>query len=134
MLMFPIYSSIKSFGSRFENVLQYCLSLTCNIRAIYVSLTCSSQCRRLVQQKLSMCCHFYVIMHVKDNYLSVVRVGHYILLAGLCLSLYGLYVLNREFLMIQTKNKHTNSPPQWSLCIGKLATATLLRVCLFISC
>ena len=32
-----------------------------------------------------MCYNVYVIMHVKDSQLSVIRVGHYILLAGVCL-------------------------------------------------
>ena len=47
-------------------------------------------------------------MHVKDPQLSVVRVGHRFLLAGFCLSLYGLRVLNREVNMIQT-NKQTKT-------------------------
>ena len=34
--------------------------------SITVLLTCSHQCRRLVQKRPSMCYHVYVIMHVKD--------------------------------------------------------------------
>ena len=45
----------------------------------------------------------YVIMHVKDPQLSVIRVGHHVPLAGFCLSLYGLHVLNRDVYMIRNK-------------------------------
>ena len=48
----------------------------------------------------AMCCHFYVITHVKDPQLSVVRVGHCVLLAGFCLSMYSLHVLNGDVNMI----------------------------------
>ena len=34
--------------------------------SITVLLTCSHQCRRLVQKRQSMCYYFCVIMHVKD--------------------------------------------------------------------
>ena len=70
-------------------------------------LTCSHQCRRLVQQRPSMCYYACVIMHVKDPQLSVIRVGHCGPLAGFCLSLYDLHALNRDVNMIQT-NKQTN--------------------------
>ena len=50
-----------------------------------------------------MCYHVCMIIHVKDPQLSVVRVGHRVPLAGFCLSLYGLHVLNRVVNMIQTK-------------------------------
>ena len=50
----------------------------------------------------AMCYHVYVIMHVKDPLLSVVRVGHCVPLADLCLSLHSLHVLNRDVNMIQT--------------------------------
>ena len=40
-----------------------------------------------------MCYHVYVTMHVEDSWLSTVGVGHRVLLAGFCLSLYGLHVL-----------------------------------------
>ena len=43
----------------------------------------------------SMCCHVYVIMHVKDLLLSVIKVGHRVLLADFCLSLYVLLVLGQ---------------------------------------
>ena len=46
----------------------------------------------------------YMIMHVKDPYLSVIRVGHRVPLAGFCLSLYGLHVLNRDVNIIQSIN------------------------------
>ena len=48
-----------------------------------------------------MCCYVCVIMHVKDPQLSVVSVGHGVPLAGFCLSLYGLHVLNRDVNMIK---------------------------------
>ena len=50
-----------------------------------------------------MCAHVYVIMHVKDPKLSVLRVGQVVLLAGFCLSLYSLHVLNRDVNMMQRK-------------------------------
>ena len=46
-------------------------------------------------------------MHVKDPLLSVVRVGLCVPLAGFCLSLFGMHVLNRDVNVIQT-NKQTN--------------------------
>ena len=49
-----------------------------------------------------MCYHVCVIMHVKDPCLSVVRVGHCVPLAGFCLSLYSLHVLNMDVNMTQT--------------------------------
>ena len=62
----------------------------------------SSQCRRLVQKRPSICYYVYVIMHVKDPQLSVVRVGHCVPLAGFCLCLYDLHALNRDVNMIQS--------------------------------
>ena len=56
---------------------------------------------------LPMYYHVYVIMHVKDLQLSVVRVGHRVPLPGLCLSLYGLNVMNRDVNAIQTNKKAT---------------------------
>ena len=47
---------------------------------------------RLVHQRLFMCYHVCVIMHVKDPYVYFVRVGHRVPLAGFCLSIYGLHV------------------------------------------
>ena len=75
-------------------------------RKVRMLSTCSHQCRRQIPQRLSMCYHVYVIMHVKDLYLSVIIVGHRVPLAGFCRSLYGLHVLNRDVNMIQT-NKQT---------------------------
>ena len=49
-----------------------------------------------------MCYHVPVIMHVKDLKLSVVRVGHHVQLAGFCLSLYSLHVLNTNVDIIQS--------------------------------
>ena len=50
-----------------------------------------------------LCVIVYVIMHVKDPYmLYVVRLGHYVLLAGFCPFLYSLHVLGRGIYMIQT--------------------------------
>ena len=48
-----------------------------------------------------MCYQAYVIMHVKDPQLSVIRVWHYVPLAGFCLSLYSLHVLNRDINIIE---------------------------------
>ena len=50
----------------------------------------------------AMCYHVHVIMHLKDHYLSAVRLKHHVLLAGFCLSLYthSLHVLNRDSSMI----------------------------------
>ena len=50
--------------------------------------------------------HVYVIMHVKEPQLPVVRVGHHFPLACFCLSLYSLHVLYRDVNMIQTKNNN----------------------------
>ena len=52
-----------------------------------------------------MCYYVCVIMHVKDPYLSVVRVGHCVPLAVFFLSLYDLHALNRDVNMIQTKKQ-----------------------------
>ena len=49
-----------------------------------------------------MCNHVYVIMHVKVPQLSVVGVGLRVPIAGFCLSLYSLTVLNKGVNMIQT--------------------------------
>ena len=53
-----------------------------------------------------MCHYVCVIMHIKDPYLSVVRVGHCVPLAGFCLSLYDLHALNRDVNMIQTNKQN----------------------------
>ena len=50
-----------------------------------------------------MCYHVYVIICVKIPKQSTINVGHYVPLAGFCLSCYGLHVLNRGINMIQTK-------------------------------
>ena len=42
-----------------------------------------------------MCYHAYVTKHVNDPLLSVVRKGHCVPLAGFCLPLYNLHMLNR---------------------------------------
>ena len=52
-----------------------------------------------------MCYHVYVIMHVKDPELSVVRVGHCVPLAGFGLSLYSPHVLNRDINMTKKTSK-----------------------------
>ena len=59
-------------------------------------------------------------MHVKDPWLSDVRLGHCVPLAGFCLSLYGLYVLNMDVNMIQT-NKQTNKKAFFPVCSYRLA-------------
>ena len=53
--------------------------------------------------KAAPCVTMSVIMHATDPQLSVVRVGHCVMSAGSCLSLYSLHVLNRYVNMIQTK-------------------------------
>ena len=54
----------------------------------------------------AMCNHVYLIINVKDPWLSVVRVGHHVPLVGFCLVLYDLHVLNRDVNMIPKNNKH----------------------------
>ena len=48
-----------------------------------------------------VCYHVCVIKHVKDPYLSVVRVSHWFPIAGFFLSLYSLIVLNMNIDIIQ---------------------------------
>ena len=50
----------------------------------------------------AMCNYVYVIMHVKDPQLSVTGVEHCVLVAGFCLSLYNLHMLNKDINMIQS--------------------------------
>ena len=50
------------------------------------------------------CYDVYVIMHVKDPYLPVKRVGHCVPLVCFCLSLYDLVVLKKDINMMQTNN------------------------------
>ena len=57
----------------------------------------------------SMSYHVCVIIYVKDPQLSAIRVGHRIPLAGFCLSLYGLHVLQTDVNMIQTNKKQLTS-------------------------
>ena len=38
----------------------------------------------------------YMMMHVKDTQLFTTRVGHFVMVTGLCVSLYSLHVLNRD--------------------------------------
>ena len=79
----------------------------CSVNFDNSSLTA---CHRLVpssttnwfNQGHAMCYHIYEIMHVKDTQLTVVRVGHRVPFAELCLSLYDMYVLNGNVNMIQT--------------------------------
>ena len=68
-------------------------------------LTCLHQCWRLVHKRPSMCYQVCVVMHLKDPWLSVVRVGHHVPSAGFCLSLYSLHVPNRVVNMIQTNKQ-----------------------------
>ena len=83
---------------------------TCHRKVeFYLLLTRSHQCRRLVKKRPSMCYHVCIIMHVKDPWLSVVRVGHCVPLAGFCLSLYDLHALNRDANMIQSINQSINN-------------------------
>ena len=70
-------------------------------------LTCHTSAADWFDKGRAMCNHVYVIMHVIDPSLPIVRVGHRVPLVGFCLSLYGLHVLNRDVNMIQT-NKQTN--------------------------
>ena len=52
-----------------------------------------------------LCYHVYMILHVKDPYLSVVRVEHCVLWTGFCVSLYRLHVLKWD---VNDPNKQTN--------------------------
>ena len=49
-----------------------------------------------------MCYHIYVLMHVKDPQLYVIKVEHCVPLAGVPISL---YVLNRDVNMVQSFNQ-----------------------------
>ena len=69
---------------------------------------------------LSMCYHVYVTMHVKDPQLPAVRVGHRVPLAGFCLSLYNLHVLNSNN-MIKKRYIQTDEP----IYIKRLCCTTL---------
>ena len=60
--------------------------------------TCSTGAADRFTKGRTMCYHVYVIMHVKDPQLSVVRVGHRVPLVGFCLSLYVLHVLSRDII------------------------------------
>ena len=44
-------------------------------------------------------------MYVKDPYLFVIRVEHRVSLAGFCLSLFSLHMLNRDVKMTQAKKE-----------------------------
>ena len=54
--------------------------------------------------KAVTCYYVHVIMQIKDPELSVVqvRVGHRVLLAGFCLPLFNLHLLNRDINNFQT--------------------------------
>ena len=83
-----------------------------------------SECHKLAPTSatdwLQRPCHVlsadvYVIMHIKDPSLSVVRVVHGVPLAGLCRFLYRLHALNRDVDMIKTKtNKNKYHDTYWS--------------------
>ena len=57
--------------------------------------------------KAMPCYHVYVIMHVNDPWLSVVRVGHRVPLAGFCRFPYSVHVQNKDVNMMQVKNPAT---------------------------
>ena len=52
----------------------------------------------------AICKHVYEMMNVKDPQLSVARVGHCVSLAGFCLYLHSLHVLNGDVKMMQSVN------------------------------
>ena len=54
--------------------------------SISILLTCPTSAANWFNKGRAMSYHVYVIIHVKDPDLSVVRVGHCAPLAGLCLS------------------------------------------------
>ena len=125
-----------------------------NSLAICVSLTCSHQCHRLIHQRP---CH--VLSCLCDNAckrslaISVVRVWHDVSLAGFCLSLYSLDMLNRYVNIIKNvtihqryhhspQSHHTSHCYQTSTLSVKSSTVTIhlpyfkdvgarLRYCLF---
>ena len=56
--------------------------------------------------KARVVCYYVHVMHVKDPQLPVVRVEHRVPLAGFCLSLYSLHMLNRDVSIIQIQISH----------------------------
>ena len=81
------------------------------VRHIFSSLGISLKVTRMGTCKHKnvniMCYHVHVIMHVKDLYLSAIRVGHCVLFAGFCMSLYSLQVLNRDINTIKKLKKNS---------------------------
>ena len=87
-------------------------------------------CSILTNWCIKGCAMYYLVyqeMHVKDPQLSVVRVGHRVPLAGFCLSLYGLHVLNRDV------NMNKRISPTWPspLCLQWAAHHNSLLCCVF---
>ena len=71
-----------------------------NSLAAWVSATCSSECCQGSAKAVSC----VIIRHVKYPQLSIIRVGHCVPLAGFCLSLYRLHVLQN----VNETDKHIN--------------------------
>ena len=63
---------------------------------------CLANAANCCNKDCTMCCHVYVVMHVKDSDLSVIRVGQIVLLTGFCLPLYSIHMLNKDVNMLQT--------------------------------
>ena len=53
-----------------------------------------------------MCYYVYVVTHVKDPQLSIIRMWHCVPLARFCLFLYSLCVLNRDVNIIQIEKRY----------------------------
>ena len=64
--------------------------------SIRMLVNCPTSVADQFDKGCAMCYHVCVIMHVKVPQLSVVKACHRVPLAGFCLSLYSLHVLNRD--------------------------------------
>ena len=69
----------------------------CHRKVRFYHCVIHSLCRQLVTKRPSMCYYVCVIMQVKDHKLSVITIGHCVPLAGFCLSLYSLHVLDVKY-------------------------------------
>ena len=60
-------------------------------------LSCSCQCCQMITQRLyHVLYHDWVILHIVDLQLFLMRGGHCVLVAAFCLSVYSMHVLNRD--------------------------------------
>ena len=82
----PLYTGIVSL----------CQNMQKGENTIAMLLTCSATTTGWFIKHRGMCCHNYMIMHLKDPWLSVVRVEHGVSLGGFCLSPYREHVLKEH--------------------------------------